>query len=85
MTVLQVPEKLGGVREGNNGRTEVKIAWKGLAEYEATWESFEELQLQFPEFNLEDKVSRWAGSNDAPKPLKTYVRRKQRDQDQDNY
>ena len=58
MTILLVPEKLEGVREGNNGRKEVKIAWKGLPEYESTWESFEELQLQFPEFNLADKVSR---------------------------
>ena len=85
MMVMMTPETLEGVREGRDGRKEVRVTWKGLPGYEATWESFDGLRQQFPEFNLEDKVSRWAGSNDAPVPhdapvpLKTYVRRKQRD------
>ena len=51
-----------GVREGVAGK-EVLIRWKDLPKYEATWEHFATLAKRFPEFNLEDKVLVWEGSN----------------------
>ena len=35
---------------------DVLIPWKGLPNFEATWESVEATRRQFPAFNLEDKV-----------------------------
>lgn len=71
MTVEMTLEKF---ERGHDGRTEVRVTWKGLPEYEATWESFDALGHQFPEFHLEDKVSQWVGGGSPS--LKTYVRRK---------
>ena len=76
MEVLLQPERVTGVRCDSHGRREVRVAWKDLPEYEETWEPFDFLAKQFPEFNLEDKVSSWEGSN--VRPLKTYARRKKR-------
>ena len=42
---------------------EVLIRWKDLHDYEATWEEFEVLNVQFPDFNLEDKVQNWTESD----------------------
>ncbi|KAJ9556550.1 hypothetical protein OSB04_011164 [Centaurea solstitialis] len=64
MEVLLQPEQVEGVREGMSGR-EVLIRWKDLPMYEATWERFEDMVLQFPDFHLEDKVNVWEGSNDT--------------------
>lgn len=36
--------------------TEVLICWRGLPEHEATWEKWSDIQIQFPDFNLEDMV-----------------------------
>ena len=32
------------------------VRWSGTAEEDATWESFSDLQQQFPDLNLEDKI-----------------------------
>jgi len=36
--------------------TEVLVYWDGLSPANATWKFTDELKLQFPQFNLEDKV-----------------------------
>ncbi|KAL2506034.1 Ribonuclease H-like domain containing protein [Abeliophyllum distichum] len=67
-----------GVRpgSGNNIRgIDVLIQWKWLPPLEATWEPFNLLKLQFPDFHLEDKVSFLGGSNDRPAIQNTYKRR----------
>ena len=51
-----------GVRDGASGQ-EVLIRWKDLPTYKATWELFDVIQQQFPDFHLEDKVVVWEGSN----------------------
>ncbi|GJW94097.1 putative mitochondrial protein, partial [Tanacetum coccineum] len=51
-----------GVRGGKSNSKEyreVPIRWKSLAEYESTWEPFQLIQNQFPDFHLEDKVLLW--------------------------
>lgn len=59
---------------------EVLIKWKGLPIFEATWEPYELLQQQFPDFHLEDKVTRWGRGSDRPPIRYTYARRnRQRD------
>lgn len=63
MEVILQPGQVEGLREALEGR-EVLIKWKDLPEYEATWELFAAINRQFPEFNLEDKVQLWQGSND---------------------
>lgn len=70
------PEEVMGKRK-ISGQQEVLIAWKGLPTSEATWESFEQIQQQFPEFPLEDKVNFQGGSNDmiAGRFGKVYERR----------
>ncbi|KAL6513678.1 hypothetical protein OROHE_019538 [Orobanche hederae] len=68
MEVTLQPEKVEGVRmagEGTVQTREVQIRWKDLPEYEATWEPYDMINWQFPEFNLEDKVHVWEGSNDT--------------------
>ncbi|KAL4575579.1 hypothetical protein LXL04_022427 [Taraxacum kok-saghyz] len=55
MEVVLQPDHVEGVREGVDGR-EVLIRWKDLPEYEATWEPFDSIKQQFPNFHLEDKV-----------------------------
>lgn len=64
MEVLLSPGKVEGVRDGEAGK-EVLIHWANLPEYEATWEPLEAMVRQFPEFNVEDKVQVWEGSNDT--------------------
>ncbi|XP_068662857.1 uncharacterized protein [Aristolochia californica] len=58
---------------------EVLVQWKDLPQFEATWEDFEVMRLQFPAFHLEDKVKVWAGGNDRPHISITYSRSKQKD------
>nr|GEW68350.1 hypothetical protein [Tanacetum cinerariifolium]GEW92870.1 hypothetical protein [Tanacetum cinerariifolium] len=61
---LLVPAEVCGLCL-NAGCHEVLIAWKDMPESEATWEGFEEMRGQFPDFHLEDKVSFRGGSDDA--------------------
>ncbi|KAJ9547439.1 hypothetical protein OSB04_019982 [Centaurea solstitialis] len=58
------PEKVLGTRKIGEQR-EVLILWKGLPTTEATWELFEQIQQQFPNYNLEDKVVFQGGSDDV--------------------
>ncbi|KAI0502415.1 hypothetical protein KFK09_017364 [Dendrobium nobile] len=76
MEVILEPLELKDVRLDQEGNKEVLIAWKGLPEFDATWEPFERMKDQFPSFHLADKVSLWEGSNvrRAP-PVLTYSRR----------
>ncbi|KAH0682484.1 hypothetical protein KY289_020236 [Solanum tuberosum] len=39
-----------------NGCQEVLIKWEDLLDFENTWESYEVIDAQFPQFHLEDKV-----------------------------
>ena len=52
------------------------IQWQGLPEFEATWEEFQMIQQQFPDFHLEDKVKVWVGGNVRHELRFTYSRRK---------
>ena len=47
---------------------EVLIEWAELPPFEATWESAEVIQEQFPEFHLEDKVNLLGGSIVSNRP-----------------
>nr|GEW31603.1 putative mitochondrial protein [Tanacetum cinerariifolium] len=54
MEVLLQPEEVLGVHN-SAGNHEVLIRWKILPGYEVTWELFDHVQQQFPDFHLEDK------------------------------
>lgn len=70
-------EAVLGVRPNPKARgPDIYIKWKNLPEFEATWEPFETVRLQFPSFHLEDKVDFRAASNDRPPIRFTYARRK---------
>lgn len=75
------PEALLDVRSvAEENRTEVLIKWKGMQDFEATWEDMVTLHHLFPSFHLEDKVAVWEGGiathqQGAPTII-TYVRRK---------
>ena len=53
------------------------VQWKGLPEFECTWESARMIHQRFPEFQLEDKLKLLAGK-DGRTPIITYQRRKHR-------
>ena len=80
---LAEPEELLDVRStgtDSDPQTEVLIKWKNSSTFEATWEEFHSIQLRFPQFHLEDKVSVLARGNATtppPRPpiLRTYHRR----------
>ena len=55
------------------------MKWKGLPDFEASWESADLIAKQFPDFHLEDKVSFEPGGNDRPLIRFTYSRRKKKD------
>ena len=57
---------------------EVLIKWKGLLEFEASWELFFVIQQQSPHFHLEGKVQQLVGGNDKPPIHYTYIRRGKR-------
>ena len=49
-----------GVRQSPNINppvSEVLIEWKGLPQFEASWESLDTIKEHFPGFHLKDKVS----------------------------
>ncbi|KAA0043594.1 peroxidase 64 [Cucumis melo var. makuwa] len=57
------------------GNWEVLLSWEGLPRHEATWESYEEIQLLYPNFHLEDKVNLERKSNDRPPIMLQYSRK----------
>lgn len=78
LELLVTPAAFLGVRQRlHGGRTdlEVLIRWENLPEHEATWEPFDVVNGQFPQFHLEEKVRLWGGSNDKPPVRFTYARR----------
>ena len=64
----------------NNNQTdiEVLIQWKGLPQFEASWESTDTIKEHFPDFHLEDKVSLIEGGNDRPHTRYVYTRKGKR-------
>ncbi|GJT00862.1 putative mitochondrial protein [Tanacetum coccineum] len=57
-----------GVQEGKRNSKEdreILIRWKSLPEYESTWEPFQLIHNQFPDFHLEDKVLLWEGGRSS--------------------
>ncbi|PKU75390.1 RNA-directed DNA polymerase [Dendrobium catenatum] len=81
LEVMLEPLELAGVRSNKEGSKEVLIKWRGLPDFDATWEPMERMNEQFPSFHLEDKVSFWEGSIDRPtrpvrsRPVQLYSRR----------
>lgn len=59
------PEAVLGERVSpvSGGQEEVLIRWKGLSEYESSWEWKKVIQGQFPEFDFEDKINFAEGGN----------------------
>ena len=56
---------------------EILVRWKGLPDFEDTWESAHTIAHRFPSFQLEDKLRLLAG-RDGRTPIITYQRRKKR-------
>ena len=78
LELIVEPERLLGIRSksvGQAGEIEVLIKWRGLVEFEASWEDFDVIHEQFPDFHLEDKVEVWRGSIVRPPVQATYRRR----------
>ena len=76
MEMLLTPVAILGVRPGSGKEYDVLIQWDGLPATDATWEAASEIQQQFPNFHLEDKVKVWAVGIDKPPIIFTYSRRK---------
>lgn len=55
--VLEPEEIFATKMNSEIGKEETLVKWKNLAEEEAMWEPIEELQCQFSDFYLGDKVS----------------------------
>lgn len=75
------PESDLGVHPNSTNKAEgpdILIKWRSLPEYEATWEPFETIRLQFPNFHLEKKMDIGATGNDRPLIWFTYSRRKKK-------
>ena len=82
--LLLQPEKVLSHRWLTGGVLELLIQWQGRPHEESSWEDYDLLAVQFPEFHLEAKVNFQGRSID--KPLLTYARRKKpRQQEQQEY
>ncbi|KAK1441653.1 hypothetical protein QVD17_07716 [Tagetes erecta] len=64
------------VYEAGHPILELLISWCNRPIEECTWETYDLLAEQFPEFRLEDKAFYREGSNDKGPPLKVYSRKK---------
>ena len=58
-----------------NEKLEVLIKWKDLPDCENTWEDYETINTEFPQFHLEDKVKLVGEGNDGPPIIHQYNRR----------
>ncbi|XP_031249523.1 uncharacterized protein LOC116107390 [Pistacia vera] len=77
--VLKVePEEVLRMRKLLNGTLEVLIKWKGLPNYENTWEEFTSIDLQFPLFHLWDKVALLGEGNDGTPLVHVFSRKNKR-------
>lgn len=71
------PNFLKDVHTTVGGQVEVLISWKDLPDFEATWESYDVINNQFPLFHLVLKVTLLGGSIVSRLPIKkVYVRNK---------
>jgi len=52
------------IKKNDRWHEEVLIKWQSLLSEEATWESYEQMQQQFPSFDLEGKVNFNGRGND---------------------
>lgn len=68
-----LPAEVIGTRD-IGGQREVLIKWVGLPASEATWEAYDRIRQQFPDFHLGDKVSLWGGGDDTNRDPKTQGR-----------
>ena len=83
LQLLVEPEAVLGVRPSSSPihihhGQEVLIKWKGLSDYEASWELSNVIKQLFPAFHLEDKVHLQSWGNDRSPVQFTYVRRKRK-------
>ena len=62
---------------GSGPEQSVLVQWKGLPDFESTWESARLIHQRFPEFQLEDKLKLLAG-RDGKTPIITYYRRRRK-------
>ncbi|XP_019098184.1 PREDICTED: uncharacterized protein LOC109131560 [Camelina sativa] len=63
------PKVVAGTRKNTvTGQSEVLIKWKGMPDYESSWEWVSTIKGQFPKFNLEDKVVIEGEGNDTYEP-----------------
>ncbi|KAA8524177.1 hypothetical protein F0562_010393 [Nyssa sinensis] len=58
------------VKQGSRLEAEVLIQWRYLPEEEATWESVQQMENQFPNFDLEGKVEVPRAANDRSQRLR---------------
>ena len=74
-----IPEQVMDTREGSNGELQVLIKWFQLPDCENSWESAANIEDNFPDFHLEDKVALLGGSivSNRPPVKKVYFRRRQ--------
>lgn len=66
MELVTEPEAVKHIKTLTNGIKEVLIKWKNLPDFESTWEPYEAIDKQFPNFHLEDKVHLIEGGNVGP-------------------
>ncbi|KAA0048440.1 Retrovirus-related Pol polyprotein from transposon 17.6 [Cucumis melo var. makuwa] len=69
------PEEVQEYRMDKSGNWEVLVAWQGLPDHEASWESYDEMHKLYPNLHLEDKVNLKGGSNVRPPINFVYKRR----------
>lgn len=50
------PDAVKAVRTNPAGNIQVLIHWKELPDFEASWDSYDSIDQQFPQFHLADKV-----------------------------
>ena len=75
------PDQVLDIRQSPNNNQpniEVLIQWKGLPQFEASWELVDTIKKHFPDFHLEDKVSLIEGGNDRPPIRYVYTRKGKR-------
>ncbi|XP_048604728.1 uncharacterized protein LOC125582201 [Brassica napus] len=63
--VILQPEKITSLRYDSEGHLEALIQWKGLPEHESSWLRVRDVHRDFPEFELEDKLSLIVGGGDV--------------------